>query len=584
MLRLILTIAAAAGMLIPPATSLAGTNPEGKLVMHLIASADSLGWEALSPAACESIDVDLSVAEIFQAGGYGYVVLLAYDVEAVSGLEFAISGWPTGRGAPALNGPYWIEEDATTFGDHLADGGATGLGNCIEPDTTGLAPLAYLIFGPLDSTDVPITLEILPSVYTDPEDSLLAVTDCSEDFVIDDVLLTSGCTIGATHGTGPDCGGRQEGGREGTGGLLIEEIWSMGEGTLPEGVSLPVRAVWSHTPGEVRLFRPNGEIERDIQLPFPGGGGLLSYLSEDGSIAILRTGVAVRSGGPLSTRVVDVREGQVLFEGDSSGDEEFRPSPDGAMVLHNRLGDSSALRRADLSLIKSTNSLVVKWDFSSEYLATLEVDLTGQDTRRTSLRWPPIKGPLYLRVYDFQRNTVLEEFLDEISAGIDMDIEDEVTIAALYRKYDVARWTPPGTYASSDFVLVIAHVENAEVERRGFTVPRDTRHVQLAISPNRRYLALSIPGLGKFDLHEVDRILGMPDVLCDPSRTCSLPESFPARPDVRTEVSSALFKVSSQGTILTEVACFEGDRSFARVLVSDMCGAWSAVPTPDLEL
>jgi len=213
MLRLIVTLATAAGTLILPAMSLAGTNAEGKLAMHLIASPDSLGWEALSPAACESIEVDLSLAEIVEAAGYGYLVLLAYDVDAVSGVEFAISGWPTGRGAPALDGPYWIEEDATTFGDHLADGGATGLGNCIEPETTGLTPLAYLTFGPLDSTDVPIHLDFRPSVYTDPEDSLLALTDCTEDFAVDDVLSWSGCTIGGTYGDQmPECGGRSEGG------------------------------------------------------------------------------------------------------------------------------------------------------------------------------------------------------------------------------------------------------------------------------------------------------------------------------------------------------------------------------------
>jgi len=215
MLRLIVTLAAAAGMLIPPAMSLAGMNPEAKLAMHLIASADSLGWEVLSPAACESIDADLSLGELFEAGGYGYILLLAYHVEAVSGVEFAISGWPTGRGAPVLNGPYWIEEDATTFGDHLADGGATGLGTCVEPDAAGLIPLAYLTFGPLDSTDVPITLEFLPSTYTEPDDSLPAVTDCTEEYVVDPLVLVTGCAIGGTYaGPMPECGGRLDEGEK----------------------------------------------------------------------------------------------------------------------------------------------------------------------------------------------------------------------------------------------------------------------------------------------------------------------------------------------------------------------------------
>jgi len=183
----------------------AGGNSQGKLAMHVVASGDSLDWEDLVPAACESIHVDVSAAEIFEAGGHGYVVLLAYSVDAVSGVEFALSGWPAGRGAPVLNDPVWHEAGATTFGDHLAAGGATGLGACANPGTAGLVPLGYLRFGPVDSTDVPITLEFTPSTYTDAQDSLLAFTDCSEDFVVAPVVLATGCTIGGVHGEEPDC-------------------------------------------------------------------------------------------------------------------------------------------------------------------------------------------------------------------------------------------------------------------------------------------------------------------------------------------------------------------------------------------
>jgi len=187
--------------------------------MHLIASSDSLGCDDLVPAACESINVDLSIEELFAADGFGYVALLAYDVEGVTSVEFALDGWPSGRGAPPLTGPPWCIEGATTFGNHLGSGGATGLGACIEPDsTTGLILLGYLTFGPLDSTDAPIHLDFLPSTYTEPEDSLLAVTDCTEDFVVDELVSWSGCTIGGEYsGSGPDCperGGGEDGGLE----------------------------------------------------------------------------------------------------------------------------------------------------------------------------------------------------------------------------------------------------------------------------------------------------------------------------------------------------------------------------------
>ena len=217
-----LAIALTLGLLFaPPQICLAGDNPDVKLAMHLIASSDSLGCDDLVPAACDSINVDLSIEELFAADGYGYVALLAYDVSGMTSVEFALEGWPSGRGAPPFAGPSWCTEGATTFGDHLASGGATGLGACAEPDsTTGLVLLGYLTFGPLDSTDVPINLDFLPSTYTEPEDSLLAVTDCTEDFVVDEVVSWSGCTVGGTYsGSEPDCPDRG-GGEDGGGGEM----------------------------------------------------------------------------------------------------------------------------------------------------------------------------------------------------------------------------------------------------------------------------------------------------------------------------------------------------------------------------
>lgn len=379
---------------------------------------------------------------------------------------------------------------------------------------------------------------------------------------------------------GPQCCSiGQKAGEEGGGGLRVEEIWSVGESVLDEGVSLPVRAMWSATPGEVKLLRPNGEFERDIQLPPPGVGGFLSSLSDDGSIAILRSGVTIRSGWPLLTRVLDLRENRVLFEGESSTRESFSLSPGGEMVLHNHVGRSSSLLRRDLSVLRSTNSLVVKWDFSRQYLATLEVDLLGASG--------PIRASLYLRVYDFEGNLVLEEYLDEASAGTDLadiDIEDDGTLAGLYRKSGVLRWMPPGTYSTCYFVLVVGHLDGADAERYRFIVPGDTRYVQLALSPNGRYLALSLREFGSISLYELDAIRENPEVLDHPLRMSSLPETLPGRPDVRVQVSSGVFEVSSRGVVVRKVVCFEGDKSFVRVLLSDLGGTWSAVPTPDLDL
>ena len=99
-----------------------GENPATQLAMHLVASSEYLDCADLMPAACESINVDLSVEEVQAAGGYGYVVFIAYDVEGITGVEFALAGWPTGRGSPPLYQPNWCPEGAMTYGDHMEDG------------------------------------------------------------------------------------------------------------------------------------------------------------------------------------------------------------------------------------------------------------------------------------------------------------------------------------------------------------------------------------------------------------------------------------------------------------------------------
>jgi hypothetical protein len=186
--------------------------------MHLVASDQYLDCSELTPTCCDSINVDLSVAEILAAGGYGYIALVAYDIEGITGAEFAITGWPSGRGAPVLVGPTWCE-DALSLGDHEDGGGITAFEACVEPDSTsGIAILAYWSFGPLDSTDLPIDFNVAASTYSD-EDSLLIVLDCTVDYEQDDIVAVTGCTVGGIYsGTAPDCTGGQDGGGGGESG------------------------------------------------------------------------------------------------------------------------------------------------------------------------------------------------------------------------------------------------------------------------------------------------------------------------------------------------------------------------------
>ncbi|MFH1844949.1 MAG: hypothetical protein ABIF77_17290, partial [bacterium] len=113
-----------------------------------------------------------------------------------------------------------------TLGDHEGDGGITAFGTCVEPDTTSnLAALAYWSFGPVDSTYLPIELDIIPSTFSEP-DSALYVLDCTVDHQVDGVVLATGCTIGGAHESQPECaedvgrGSSEDSGSEEEGGDL----------------------------------------------------------------------------------------------------------------------------------------------------------------------------------------------------------------------------------------------------------------------------------------------------------------------------------------------------------------------------
>ncbi len=196
----------------------AGENPSAKLAMHVVASSGYLDCEDLLPAACDSINVDVSVAEILAASGYGCVAFIAYDVEGITGVEFAVTGWPSGRGAPQLSGPYWCSSGALAMGNHLADGGITSF-LCEEASASGIALIGYVSFGPLDEGDLPIDLDYSSSSFSYPSDPHNYVLDCTIDFQEDSVVAVTGCTIGGTQEVQPDCpvefaGGGPEDGSE----------------------------------------------------------------------------------------------------------------------------------------------------------------------------------------------------------------------------------------------------------------------------------------------------------------------------------------------------------------------------------
>ncbi len=199
----------------------AGENSAGKLAMHLVASEEYLDCSDLLPESCEAINCDLSAAELEAANGYGYLAFIAYDVTSVKGVEFAVDGLPTGRGGPVVQGPHWCSSGALSMGD-VMDGGGIVSGDCLEPDpVSGLCLLSYLSFH--YTGEDPLYIEYGQSTFSHPLDPGNFFLDCTADYEEDDVTYETGCVIKGEALDEPPCGGGEEMGGEGGGGL----VWRM---------------------------------------------------------------------------------------------------------------------------------------------------------------------------------------------------------------------------------------------------------------------------------------------------------------------------------------------------------------------
>jgi hypothetical protein len=225
--------------------------------MHLVASDQYLDCSGFLPASCDSINVDLSVAEVLAAGGYGYVAFVAYDVDGITGAEFAVSGWPTGRGAPVLSGPSWCPDDALTLGNQLDGGGITSF-PCEQASENGIVLIGYCSFGPLDEEDLPITLDYEASSFSYSADPHNYVLDCTVRYEEDIIAAACGCTIGGVEVAGPQCDEGQDGEGEG------EDSDHNTYGTWdPPPAGHPSRELRVKLrPGIIRL--PSGEIDAPL--------------------------------------------------------------------------------------------------------------------------------------------------------------------------------------------------------------------------------------------------------------------------------------------------------------------------------
>lgn len=218
-------------LLVPTVATTAGLNPNARLCMHLVASDAYLYIDDLRPMVLEDIDQDLTLAELAVSSYYGYCVMCAYNIEAISCVEFRVEGWPEGR--PAAPGVVWEETEQTNvLGDTdfpwgpiggIACWGQLG-GGCDEtgtrvmtrlwwgddnagpPATTKIYPFCYFGFVPLDPLKYPVRLDYVKSAYTEGGNPRVYVQDCSPQYREDVIDLedTYGCIIGGTWPTESD--------------------------------------------------------------------------------------------------------------------------------------------------------------------------------------------------------------------------------------------------------------------------------------------------------------------------------------------------------------------------------------------
>ena len=78
-MRWVMIASVVPGLMVQPVTAAASGNI--KFAMHVVATAESLGCNDLTPLSCDSINVDISAAELEASDGYGYVLFLAYDAD-----------------------------------------------------------------------------------------------------------------------------------------------------------------------------------------------------------------------------------------------------------------------------------------------------------------------------------------------------------------------------------------------------------------------------------------------------------------------------------------------------------------------
>jgi hypothetical protein len=194
----------ALAMIVIAVPALAGPNADVSLAMHTVASYEYLYCEDLAsprshfPLDCGLIDNSATPPELDASYGYVYVCFVAYNVAGITGVEYCIAGWPSGRGAPPTPLLNYCPATSLLLGDPWAGGGIQAFGELVLPhvDAGGSVVYAWFVWGAYSYTGfLPVTLEYCASEYSYPASPHNYVLGPAPNFIEDTVNLEFGCTI-----------------------------------------------------------------------------------------------------------------------------------------------------------------------------------------------------------------------------------------------------------------------------------------------------------------------------------------------------------------------------------------------------
>jgi hypothetical protein len=185
-----------------------GANPTGELAMHVVASGEYLYCPELTtpgsayfPVDCLGINNDVSAAELQASFGYAYLVFCCYNVEGITGVEFAVTGVPTTRSGGPLVLSLCPATALIQGNPHYSTGGILAFGECLEPVVPcgGMLGFAYVALGPSSQTSTMGLVSYVPSPFSNAADPHNSFFDCSLEFLEDRVFSEHGCTFNGVH-------------------------------------------------------------------------------------------------------------------------------------------------------------------------------------------------------------------------------------------------------------------------------------------------------------------------------------------------------------------------------------------------